>query len=234
VSGELITYVAVTVAGDARPRLDAVDATIAARGITALVGPSGSGKSTMLRLANRLEAPTSGRVEVRGIDNARLDPLALRRELGMVFQRPVPLPGTVLENLRAGRAELSAADAGSLLDRVGLERSFLERDATRLSGGEGQRVCIARALAVEPRALLLDEPTSALDPAATREIEQLVRGLADDGLPSVWVTHDLEQMERLADAAVLLVEGRVAYSGDAAGLVASGTAPSGFFEEPTA
>jgi putative ABC transport system ATP-binding protein len=97
-----------------------------------------------------------------------------------------------------------------LLERVGLDSGFLDRVATELSGGEAQRLCLARSLAVDPEAVLMDEVTSSVDPAGRRALEGLARSLADDGIPIVWVTHDLAQARRLADTTIVIVSGRVA------------------------
>jgi putative ABC transport system ATP-binding protein len=188
--------------------LDALS--IDAEGITVLAGPSGAGKSTLLRLCNRLEAPSAGVVRFRGDDVATLDPLTHRRRVGMVFQRPATFPGSVRDNLLVACRDADDDFHREVLERAGLEPGFLDRRADDLSGGEAQRVCLARTLATRPEVLLLDEPTSALDPAPARHLEQLARGLADDGVPMVWVSHDLAQGRRLADAVVVLHGGRVA------------------------
>ncbi|MGI8632131.1 MAG: ABC transporter ATP-binding protein [Solirubrobacterales bacterium] len=200
---------AVTVERQGRRVLADVDLEIGSARITAVVGPSGSGKTTLLRLCNRLEVPTTGVVEFRGDVLVTLDPLALRRRVGMVFQRPTPFPGTVRENLEVARPGLPAGDAEHALTRAGLGSAFLDREATELSGGEAQRVCLARALVAEPEVLLMDEPTSALDDTASRALEDQARLLADGGVPMVWVTHDSAQVQRLADAVVEIDEGRV-------------------------
>lgn len=178
-----------------------------------MVGPSGSGKSTLLRLCNRLDVTDSGRVCFRGADVATLDPLTLRRRVGMVFQRPTPFPGTVLENLRVADPEATETAGAEVLHRVGLDASFLGRDARALSGGEAQRVCLARTLATQPEVVLMDEVTSSVDPAARRGLEALARTLAAGGVPIVWVTHDLAQMRRLADHVVIVISGKVAHCG---------------------
>lgn len=218
----LFAFDAVTVAGDPRPRLDAVTGTIPATGITVLAGPSGAGKSTLLRCCNRLEAPASGAVRFRGVDVATLDPRQHRRRVGMVFQAPVAFPGTVLDNLRVGDPGLEVERAGELLARVHLDPALAGRDAGTLSGGEAQRMVLARALATEPEVLLLDEPTSALDGHAAGRLEEQAREVADAGLPLVWVTHDLRQMRRLADHLVVLLDGRWAWHGDPAAAAAPG------------
>jgi len=184
-------------------RLLGVRATVPARGTTVVRGPSGAGKSTLLRLCNRLEVPDRGVVRYRGADLAEVDVLAHRREVGMVFQRPVLFPGTVADNLAVARPQ---DPVGLLLERVRLPAAFLDREAATLSGGEAQRACLARALATRPRVLLMDEPTSALDDEATLGIEALVRELA---IPVVLVTHSDEQAARLADHVIELDAGRV-------------------------
>ncbi len=178
--------------------LDDLDLAVPDNGITVLRGASGSGKSTVLRLFNRLLIPDRGIVMVRGTDVATMDPCVLRRSVGMVFQRPTPFPGTVMANLCVA-ADLDRDGAGALLADVALDPSFLDRDARELSGGEQQRMCLARTLATAPEALLVDEGTSALDEDATEILEELVSQLARDGRPVLWVTHDLAQAERLAD-----------------------------------
>ena len=183
-----------------------------------MVGPSGSGKSTLLRLCNRLDVPDVGWVRYHGDDVATLDPLSLRRRVGMVFQRPTPFPGTVLDNLRVAEPTLTEGEAVEVLDRVGLDQAFRERDARELSGGEAQRVCLARTLATEPETVLMDEVTSSVDPAARRGLEGLARRLAGDGVPIVWVTHNLAQMRRLADHVVVVIAGRVTHCGAVEGL----------------
>ena len=178
-------------------------------GSTALVGPSGSGKSTLLRLLNRLADPDEGSVRFHGTDVRELDPLELRRRVGLVPQLPAPVPGTVADNICFGpRLHGEDVDPEQALRLAGLDPSFAERDASRLSVGEQQRVMLARALALEPEVLLLDEPTASLDSAATRAVEGALRGL--HGLSFVLVTHDRDQAERLAERTIKLEAGRVA------------------------
>jgi putative ABC transport system ATP-binding protein len=203
----------VTVAGATRPRLDGATGEVPDRGVTVLVGPSGSGKSTLLRCCNRLEAPDAGTVRFRDDDVAGLDPLVLRRRVGMVFQRPTPFAGSVRDNLRVAEPALSERASELALERVGLDRSFLDRDARALSGGEAQRVCLARTLVTTPEVVLMDEVTSSVDPATRLGLEQLARALDDVEVPVIWVTHDLEQMQRLADHVLVVVDGRIVHAG---------------------
>jgi putative ABC transport system ATP-binding protein len=156
-------------------------------------------------------------VRFRGRDVSAIDPLALRRQVGMVFQRPTPFPGTVRENLRVADPAAGEAAMGEALERAGLAPAFLDRRADDLSGGEAQRMCLARALAAGPEVLLLDEPTSSLDEASRELVESTGRRLADGGVPLVWVTHDRAQAERIADRMVLVEAGRARPRGVARG-----------------
>ena len=189
--------------------LKSVDAAMDAQN-TAVVGPSGAGKSTLLRSINRLIEPSSGEIYLDAEPTSALDPLGLRRRVGMVFQIPALFGDSVEEAVLYG-ARLSGKDAdpGRLLEIVGLDASLAGRDPQALSVGQQQRLTMARALALEPEALLLDEPTSALDGAARRRIEELVRDLnARLGLTMVFVSHDLAQFERVADRVVVLANGK--------------------------
>jgi putative ABC transport system ATP-binding protein len=190
---------------------------VAAGEVLALAGPSGAGKSSLLRLLNRLDEPTRGTVFLEGTDYREIAPRELRRKVGMVTQRPFLFPGTVADNLRFGPAQrgedLPDSAVADLLARVGLE-GYAGRTVNNLSGGEMQRVSMARTLANSPHVLLLDEPTSALDDAAKRGIESLVQAIVRDRrLACVMVTHDLEQAARLADRALVLERGRVLRAG---------------------
>jgi putative ABC transport system ATP-binding protein len=200
--------------------LDHVDLAIADGGITVLVGPSGAGKSTVLRLLDRLEVPTSGEVRFRGRPLADLDVLALRRRVGMVFQRPAPFPGTVRDNLHVADPDADEEALVAALHAARLDAGFLDRPADDLSGGEAQRMCLARTLVTEPEVLLMDEPTSALDPEARRSLERTAIRLAHEGRELVWVTHDLEQARRLGGEIVVLVGGRIAGEADRARFLA--------------
>jgi putative ABC transport system ATP-binding protein len=205
----LFTFDAVEVVAPHGPVLRAVDLEVPDGGVTAVLGPSGSGKSTLLRLCNRLEAPSAGTVRFRGADRAGVDPLAHRRRGGMVFQQPTPCGGTVRDNLRVAAPDAGEGAMAAALGRAGLAAGFLDRQASELSGGESQRACLARTLMAGPEVLLMDEPTSALDEAARSGLERLARELCDAGVPVLWVTHDLDQAARIADAVVRMDDGRV-------------------------
>src|SRR6516162_7823605 len=133
----------VTVRRTGRLVLDEVSARIPAAGITVVAGPSGAGKTTLLRLCNRLDIPDAGRVWYRGQPLDELDPLALRRRVGMVFQRPTPFPGTVADNLAVARPDAGTGELGTALERVALDPGLLGQEARTLSGGELQRMCLA-------------------------------------------------------------------------------------------
>jgi putative ABC transport system ATP-binding protein len=185
------------------------------RGASCLAGPSGSGKSTVLRLLNRLADPEAGTVRYRGGDVRETDPLGLRREVCLVPQLPALLEGSVADNISfaadlAGRT----VEHDRLLELAGLDGSFAERDAAKLSVGEQQRAMLARTLALEPQVLLLDEPTSALDEAARDAVEATLTDLRERlDISTVLVTHDLAQARRMADWVVRIDAGRALEEG---------------------
>ena len=180
--------------------------------LLAIVGPSGAGKSSLLRLLNRLDEPTSGTALLAGTDYRTIPPRELRRKVGMVMQRPFVFRGNVAENLRFGPQQqgqqLSDDEIERLLGDVGLS-GYAAEDVEHLSGGEAQRVCFARALANRPTILLLDEPTSSLDESAKLEVEAVIRKIAQQGVTSVLVTHDLRQARRLATRAAQIDAGKL-------------------------
>ena len=181
--------------------------------VLAVVGPSGAGKSSFLRLLNRLDEPTGGTVRLEGQDYRELAPRELRRRVGMVMQMPYLFRGTVAANIAFGprqrRESLDSEQIDALLERVSLP-GYQERDVSSLSGGEGQRVSVARALANAPEALLLDEPTSALDDVSARGIEELVLSIIRERqMTCVIVTHNTAQAHRIADRAMILQAGKL-------------------------
>jgi ABC-type methionine transport system ATPase subunit len=190
--------------------LKGVTATVDEGEIVSIVGPSGAGKSTLLRTVNRLVEPTAGEVFLGGIPTREIDPIELRRRVGMVFQLPALFGETVADVVLYGlRLMGRSMDVGRLLESVGLDASLSPRDPLSLSVGQQQRVSIARALALEPEVLLMDEPTSALDPAAQQRVEALIGDLKTRlNLTIFIVSHALEQVERMANRVLLLVDGR--------------------------
>ena len=191
------------------PILTSIDLTVPVNGVTVLAGPSGAGKSTLLRLLNRLDDPLAGEIRWRDRSLAEWAPTELRRQVAMVFQRAPIFPGTVLDNLRVALPEVDAERAVHVLEHVGLDAALVDQEADTLSGGEAQRMCVARALLTDPVVLLADEPTAALDRTARRTVEDLGRSLADSGVGVIWVSHDTDQLRRLADHVIVLAGGRV-------------------------
>ena len=178
--------------------------------VFSVVGPSGAGKSTLLRTINRLVESTAGNIFLDGAPIEEIDPLELRRRIGMVFQLPALFGDTVEDSVLYGvRLAGKCADVERLLGLAGLAPSLASRNPQSLSVGQQQRVSIARALALEPEVLLMDEPTSALDQVARQRIEDLIKQLNKElGLTLVVVSHALDQVERIADRVVLLIDGR--------------------------
>lgn len=185
------------------------------RKTTVLLGSSGSGKTTLLRMVNRMVDPTSGSVEIDGVDIATLEPVKLRRSIGYVMQSSGLLPHrTVIDNvatvplLRGVPKKKARHDALTLLDTVGLDRSLANRYPSQLSGGQQQRVGVARGLAVNPNILLMDEPFGAVDPIVRAELQQeLIRLQRELDKTVVFVTHDVEEAFLLGDQVVILRTG---------------------------
>ena len=201
--------------------LDDVSLTLSAGAPTVLIGPNGSGKSTLLRLAMGLLAPSRGRITWGGLE----DVPPLKRAI--VFQRPAMLRRSAAANIRfalraAGVPRAGhARRTGELLELVGLAH-VADRAARRLSGGEQQRLALARALARDPAVLFLDEPTASLDPVATKAVEDIIRAVSERNIKVVMATHDLGEARRLAGDVVMLHRGRI---------VERGAAPA-FFDTP--
>ena len=197
--------------------------------ITALIGPTGSGKTTLLRTFNRMNDKVTGYghrgdvlLDERSIWGSGVELMSLRRKVGMLFQRPNPFPMSIMDNVTAGvRAHRASSKSGlrsiaeQRLTEVGLWDAVSDRlkdSPFRLSGGQQQLLCLARALAISPDVLLLDEPTSSLDPRATESIEGLVQRLTP-GLTVIIVTHNLAQAGRIADRTIFLNAGRLVEEG---------------------
>lgn len=192
--------------------LENISGKIAEAKITAFVGPSGAGKSTLLKMCNRLISQTSGKIEVFNRPIEQFNPIELRREVGISLQSAPMINGTVFDNLnlpkKLQQATLSTRDAITILKDVGLDETFLKKDAKNLSGGQKQRVSIARTLINKSKILLLDEITSALDPTATKEIEQLILSLNKKyNVTIILVTHNIEQAIAISDEVWVLMNG---------------------------
>lgn len=211
--------------------LKGIDLHIGKGQVVVIIGPSGSGKSTVLRTMNYLEEPTSGKVIVDGMDLSDKSKLnEVRAEVGMVFQNFNLFPHmTVMENLTLAQTKVRKTSSDeakkigqALLDRVGLgDKANAYPDS--LSGGQKQRVAIARALAMKPKVMLFDEPTSALDPEMVREVLDVMKSLAEEGMTMVIVTHEMGFAKEVADR-VLFVDG---------GLILEDDTPENVFDAPT-
>jgi tungstate transport system ATP-binding protein len=192
---------------DGKSLINGIDLRMTAANLTVIMGQNGAGKSLLLRLLHGLLKPTSGEIFFGGVS---LDD-HVRAQQAMVFQRPVLLRRSVGANLDFVlrlRGEASPSKRNSLLDQVGLLGKE-KQPARLLSGGEQQRLALARVLALEPKVLFLDEPTASLDPASTLMIEEIARSVQRRGALVVFVTHDLGQARRLADDIIFLHQGRV-------------------------
>lgn len=199
-------------AGRPRPAVDVAELDVLEGECLCLVGPSGAGKSTLLRLLHFLSATDRGEIRFDGTPVSFPAPLALRREIAMVFQRPELLDGSVRRNVEYGLALRGRRDAAQVLqaiESVGLG-DLADEPARQLSGGEAQRVALARVLALGTRAVLLDEPTANLDRGNVALIEgRLQRLRAETSATVVLVTHNLHQARRLADRIAFMLDGRL-------------------------
>jgi putative ABC transport system ATP-binding protein len=208
------------------PILKGITAKVLEGEFITIIGPSGSGKSTFLSLINRMTDPDSGTLFFKGTPYLEIDVLILRRKIGMVFQLPTMLSGTVRDNLLVGpklmRKTLTETEIDRLLEQVALPKSLKNRDARTLSGGQKQRVSLARTLANSPEVLLLDEVTASLDPHSTEEIEELVLSLNQSGKTILWVTHNLKQAKRIGQYTWVIAGGKIVEQG----------ATSEVFEQP--
>ncbi len=187
---------------------------VAAGELLVVIGPSGSGKSSLLRCVNRLNDIESGAIKLDGRSIYDMPVTELRRQVGMMFQKTAAFEGTVADNIAFGaRAQgeaLSRAAILELMAQASLDAELLDKPAAELSGGQEQRLAIARALAPSPSLLLLDEPTSSLDPIATSHVEDsLLRLRESTNLTMIWVSHAIEQARRVGSRVLLLDGGRV-------------------------
>ena len=223
--GQPLRLERVTVRRGSKIILDGIDLTFEPGRRTVLIGASGAGKSTLLRLLNRLDDPDEGRILVGDVPLIGMSSRVVRSAVGLVFQAPRPLPGSLLENLAyphavRGRPVPDRSKLAGSLAEVGLDPDWLDRDASALSGGERQRLAIAATLGVAPEILGLDEPTSALDPASATRVIDLLDRKAESGLRTIVVTHHREQAPRLGGWTVRLEAGKVVDQGPTAHVLA--------------
>lgn len=194
--------------------------------ITTLVGPSGAGKTTLLKLCNGLISPTSGTIFIDNEPISTYPPIELRRHIGIALQNAPMIKGTVLQNLalplELQGKQLTERKAIDILDDVGLDKHFLQQNTTDLSGGQRQKVSIARTLVNQSEILLLDEITSALDRNSLHEIEQLIVNINHKyDTTIIWITHNLEQAMSIGDFTWVMMDGEVIETGDSALLKSS-------------
>lgn len=200
---------------DAQPHrevLKAISFQVRAGECLSITGPSGSGKSALLRLLNRFDDPNEGEIRFHGEPLQSFDPLEIRKRISLVLQNPVMFHGTVRENLlrRPDGKQLSEGALVQALDEVGLDQTFLNRNAMEVSGGEKQRISIARSLLGGPEILLLDEPTSALDPRSLHLVADLISQLnRGRGLTLIVVTHQAELIHRVGGRVLFLEKGQL-------------------------
>ena len=208
-------------AGTATLILDRISFTARQNEITGIIGASGSGKSTLIRLCNRMNDPSEGTIELNGQNIAAINPLLLRRKIAMVLQKPFLFEGTLLENLqrpflfrKMALPSANSQEIARVLDLVQLPKEMLKRNARSLSGGEQQRVNLARALINHPELLLLDEPTSALDRlSTTRLASTLINICQSEHLAILVVTHDLALAEHIVNHLIFLEKGQIVEQG---------------------
>jgi phosphate transport system ATP-binding protein len=230
-TGEKMQSISLNAWFGAKQALKDIDLSIKANSVTAIIGPSGCGKSTLLRCFNRMhelvpQAKMSGKILLDGenIYSNDIDPVLIRRRVGMVFQKPNPFPTmSIYDNVAAG-LKLTGIKKGKNLDEV-VKRSLeqatlwdevkddLQKSGTSISGGQQQRLCIARAIALQPEVILMDEPCSALDPIATAKIEELIVQLKRD-YTVVIVTHNMQQAARVSDFTVFMYLGELVEYGN--------------------
>lgn len=187
--------------------------------ITTFVGPSGAGKTTLLKMCNRLISPTSGSIFIHDKNIEHYNPIHLRQQVGIALQSAPMVRGTVYDNLnlpkKLQQQTLTIAEATSILNDVGLDKTFLEKEANELSGGQKQRVSIARTLVNKNKILLLDEITSALDIASVKEIEQLIVHINNKyAVTIVWITHNLKQAQSIGHYMWFLMDGQLIEGGE--------------------
>lgn len=201
--------------------LDIEELEIAAGRIHAVIGPSGAGKTTLLRVLNLLQEPQNGQIKYFGqnINFNKAERLAIQRNMSMVFQKPALFSGDVFYNVALGlkfrgfsREEVQDKVLAAL-EMVGL-KDLVKRPASKISGGEAQRIALARAMVVKPKVLLLDEPTANLDPANVAKFEEVIRKIhAETGTTVIMVTHNLYQAKRVSHDTIFINKGKIVETG---------------------
>lgn len=222
----LVEFINVHYSADGTHILKDITGTFPEGKITTLVGPSGAGKSTLFRLCNGLSSPDSGKILIKGKSINEYEPIELRRKVGIALQSATMIKGTVLENLELPLTlqgkKIDLAEAEDLLHDVGLDKSFLHRKAKDLSGGQRQKLSIARTLVNKPKVLLLDEITSSLDRVSQHDMEELIVKINEKyGTTMIWITHNLDQAKQIGHYTWVMMNGEVIETGESSLLIDS-------------
>lgn len=209
----LISFNRVQFEVDNRNILNHVNFTVEEGDFLSIVGPSGSGKSTLLKLVSGLISPTKGEILFNGKDIAKQDPIETRKQLSYCFQTPYLFGSTVKDNLAfpfdIRHEEFNQSRVDQLFTLFQMDKTYLNQDVKKLSGGEKQRIALIRQLLFEPKVLLLDEVTSALDSVNKEIVEGVIQELHHKGMTILWITHDAEQSKKYANKLLTLVKGQV-------------------------
>ncbi|EMF50126.1 ABC transporter ATP-binding protein [Streptococcus parauberis] len=209
----LISFNRVQFEVDNRNILNHVNFTVEEGDFLSIVGPSGSGKSTLLKLVSGLISPTKGEILFNGKDIAKQDPIETRKQLSYCFQTPYLFGSTVKDNLAfpfdIRHEEFNQSRVDQLFTLFQMDKTYLNQDVKKLSGGEKQRIALIRQLLFEPKVLLLDEVTSALDSVNKEIVEGVIQELHHKGMTILWITHDAEQSKKYANKLLTLVKGQI-------------------------
>lgn len=202
-----------------QPILKGINAKVMKGEFITIIGPSGSGKSTLLSLFNRLTDPDKGNIHYSNRPIKDYNVLEIRKRIGMAFQQPFMVKGTVYDNLLLGpklhKQQNDQQDLKRLLLQMGLSEEILSQNASSLSGGQKQKVALARLLLNEPEVLLLDEVTASLDPTSTMEIEAYIKKLhVEKKITVLWITHNMEQAERIGEYTWVINDGKIVEQGE--------------------
>ncbi|AEF25469.1 ATP-binding cassette domain-containing protein [Streptococcus parauberis] len=209
----LISFNRVQFEVDNKNILNHVNFTVEEGDFLSIVGPSGSGKSTLLKLVSGLISPTKGEILFNGKDIAKQDPIETRKQLSYCFQTPYLFGSTVKDNLAfpfdIRHEEFNQSRVDQLFTLFQMDKTYLNQDVKKLSGGEKQRIALIRQLLFEPKVLLLDEVTSALDSVNKEIVEGVIQELHHKGMTILWITHDAEQSKKYANKLLTLVKGQI-------------------------